>query len=645
MSKATQKIPLTKCSLIWLATSFLIGIASQSAGAFTITPSRGLFGWNNGASIRYLPKKKYSDDKFDVETWLDPKLVKEIKRGGTRDFLRTLKESFTEEDGWLFISTDNDLEGRFDIEYYYACALTVCGDDLISPKSGYATPVEGGVGAGFRLRYYPAGGDPDLNTSALHWIQRFTSITKDGFRDEIDTGEYHRATPFYDITGDATKIIFQDRPYQNIWHNIIWDAELYLAEVKEPANAPKTVTIYNGIQWGWKSKAKFRRQEPVPELAPVDEKEEEIIEPVPAPACPSGYEPGLAGTDGGGVVVSDRGENNCIVSKKFSDSLSSGREEDNFYLDGLTPGATFYAWINNDLASNQCNPNTYLSGYNDDGYFLGGDDNSSRLGDGFGSAVWGTVSSNGAINLGVKAANGGARGEDEGNYELYVNVFGSEDFPLETDSGDSDTGDIINGGSGGGGIAVGGSGGGGVVTNPIIIGASGGGGIEPDTPGRSQQNPLFPDSIDNEGWQTFNNVPGCRWYDPPIANTFEFVATDNTLFTEILDFPRGEDNLFTVVVDDMILGEYSPGDRVDFVSLLGRGISNFKITDIDYLVGSTEETYFPIQLAFDKNVGSFKMRMVEEEPKKKVPESNSIWGLIALGAFGLWKIRGWKNRK
>jgi hypothetical protein len=79
--------------------------------------------------------------------------------------------------------------------------------------------------------------------------------------------------------------------------------------------------------------------------------------------------------------------------------------------------------------------------------------------------------------------------------------------------------------------------------------------------------------------------------------------------------------------------------------LLGKGISNFKITDIDYLVGSTEETYFPIQLAFDKNVGSFKMRMVEEEEtREKVPESNSIWGLIALGAFGLWKIRGWKNR-
>ena len=113
----------------------------------------------------------------------------------------------------------------------------------------------------------------------------------------------------------------------------------------------------------------------------------------------------------------------------------------------------------------------------------------------------------------------------------------------------------------------------------------------------------------------------------PIEKGFEFVATDDTLFTEILDFPVGEDDLFTVMVDDLILGEFSPGDRVDFLSLLGSGVSRFKVTDIDYFIGNTEETYFPIQLAFDKNVGSFKMRPIvteEETKKQKVPESNSV---------------------
>ncbi|NER07533.1 MAG: PEP-CTERM sorting domain-containing protein, partial [Okeania sp. SIO3C4] len=49
------------------------------------------------------------------------------------------------------------------------------------------------------------------------------------------------------------------------------------------------------------------------------------------------------------------------------------------------------------------------------------------------------------------------------------------------------------------------------------------------------------------------------------------------------------------MVDDMILAEFSPGDRVDFVSLLGAGVSRFKVTDIDYFIGDTVETYFPIQ--------------------------------------------------
>ncbi|MBP0036771.1 MAG: PEP-CTERM sorting domain-containing protein, partial [Roseofilum sp. SID1] len=78
------------------------------------------------------------------------------------------------------------------------------------------------------------------------------------------------------------------------------------------------------------------------------------------------------------------------------------------------------------------------------------------------------------------------------------------------------------------------------------------------------------------------------------------------------------------------------------------GVSRFKVTDIDYFIGNTEETYFPIQLAFDKNVGSFKMRPIvteEETKKQKVPESNSVWGLIGLGAFGVWKFMGLRKRK
>jgi hypothetical protein len=651
-------------SLTFLATTLLLLLTRQSAVAFTIK-----YPPVNGSFRPFVP---YRIGDYEGLTWLiEPE---ELERGGTNELLELL-ETFSGHRGgkWEFITPESDLQGHFQINSYYACApQTLCGfQELLYPKTD-------GVGAYFDVAYYPIlDKDPipspmDGTRYGVQWIQRVKSNHKSDEEEpsnpflhgiiedvlDISTGA---STPYYTASSGvsydddgAIYKFFTDTPYRpDPLNNHTWNAFLFLTEDVTPAgSATKTIKIHNGIKWGWRN---LVLRKPKSESAPVNEKEEEILEPAPVPACPPEFESSLGDTDGGGVVVSgsgsdsavisDRGENECQVSIKFSESLSSGTEEDKFNVKGLTPGATFYAWTNNDLASNRCNPNTYLSGYNDDGYFLGADDNSSQSGDGFGSAVFGTVSSNGRINLSVKAARGGARGEDEGNYELYVNVFDSEDPPYGINSVGGGKGGIVignSGSSGGGGIVMGTPDDGSI----IVSGGSGGGGIDISTPGRSQQNPLFPDSIDSEGWQTFNNVPGCRWYDPPIAKTFEFVATDNTLFTEILDFPTGEDNLFTVVVEDMILGEYSPGDRVDFVSLLGKGISNFKITDIDYLVGSTEETYFPIQLAFDKNVGSFKMRMVEEEepPKKKVPESNSIWGLIALGAFGLWKIRGWKNR-
>ncbi|WP_293213445.1 MULTISPECIES: hypothetical protein [unclassified Microcoleus] len=65
--------------------------------------------------------------------------------------------------------------------------------------------------------------------------------------------------------------------------------------------------------------------------------------------------------------------------------------------------------------------------------------------------------------------------------------------------------------------------------------------------GLTQQNPILPNSLQN-GWQVFNKVPGCRWFDPPTTYGFEFQSLEDTLFTEILDFPVGDDQQFTVAV-------------------------------------------------------------------------------------------------
>ena len=304
------------------------------------------------------------------------------------------------------------------------------------------------------------------------------------------------------------------------------------------------VEIYNGVRWGWENK----------------------------------FGPGLGW-------------------RRFLGNLSSGTQVDKYKLDGLTPGSKYRAWTDNDLPSNRCNPNTLLIANNDSGFWLGFDDNSSPLGDGFASALTGTVDSSGNINLNVRAAGGGARGQDTGNYELFVDVYDPQDSP------------------------------------DFSSAASGGGGFGKEMRGLTQQNPILPNSIQN-GWQVFNKVPVCRWYDPPTTYGFEFQSLEDTLFTEILDFPAGDDQEFTVAVGDSILGNFSPGDKLDFVSLLGYPVDNFRITGIDSLLGPTAETAFPIQLAFKEREGSFKMRQIPgPTDAEAVPEPGSI---LATKGMLLW---------
>ena len=296
-----------------------------------------------------------------------------------------------------------------------------------------------------------------------------------------------------------------------------------------------------------------------------------------------------------------------LANYKFEDSLASGREVDKFSIPGLTPDANFSAWINNDLPSNRCNPNTGLSLSSSYGYGIAYDDNSSPVGNGFGSALRGKVGSNGTLNLMVSSPNGGARGEDKGNYELFVNVY---------DSGESPS---------------------------FSNGNSGGGGVSKEMRGLTQQNPILPNTAEN-GWHTFNKVPGCRWYDPYTTYGFEFQALEDTLFTEILDFPVGEDTEFAVTVGNVLLGNFGPGSSLDFVSLLGKPVSNFKITGISSLIGSTPETAFPIQLAFKDREGSFKMRAFSEDDAEAVPEPTTLLAtLLAAGGLGIFKRL--KNQK
>jgi secreted trypsin-like serine protease len=146
--------------------------------------------------------------------------------------------------------------------------------------------------------------------------------------------------------------------------------------------------------------------------------------------------------------------------------------------------------------------------------------------------------------------------------------------------------------------------------------------------GASQNNAITA-SYTQDDWKYFSNVPSGLWYDPITTYGLRYEALGDSLFTNILDFPTGiaADNQFTVSVGNNILGNFSPGQRVDFTSLLGSGVSEFTVT-IASLLENTSDV--PFQLAFNNDRGSF--RMQEFTSSEAVPEPSSILGsLLGLG--------------
>lgn len=156
--------------------------------------------------------------------------------------------------------------------------------------------------------------------------------------------------------------------------------------------------------------------------------------------------------------------------------------------------------------------------------------------------------------------------------------------------------------------------------------------------GNSQSNPVLPTTILPSGAFLFLNVSGGLWFDPPMSPGFRYTMTGDSLFTKILDFPTGidSDNLFNVFVEDISIGQFSPGQAVDFVALLGHGVKEFTVSGIDPLVDSSNPIAFPIQLDFSTEKASFKQEAISAkkvENPRKVPEYSSTLGLIAFGGF------------
>ena len=134
--------------------------------------------------------------------------------------------------------------------------------------------------------------------------------------------------------------------------------------------------------------------------------------------------------------------------------------------------------------------------------------------------------------------------------------------------------------------------------------------LSSDLPGSSQDNPILPDLCDlppiiSLTLFCFDDIPSDQWVDPPMAFGYRYEMISDSLFTGILDFPTGFDNLFTVIAEGTQLpGAFGPGDSVDF----GEGVSKFTVTGISPLVDGEQPDAFPIKLAFSTPTASFTMQ-------------------------------------
>jgi hypothetical protein len=112
----------------------------------------------------------------------------------------------------------------------------------------------------------------------------------------------------------------------------------------------------------------------------------------------------------------------------------------------------------------------------------------------------------------------------------------------------------------------------------------------------------------------FVNVPTFDWADPQLAKAYVYQMSGGSLFTQILNFPKGFAAKFNVLVNGVDLGGFGPGDQVDFAQLLGKGVSSFEITGIDPGVDPSSSVAFPVQLAFDTPTASFTMTAGVTDP-------------------------------
>lgn len=126
----------------------------------------------------------------------------------------------------------------------------------------------------------------------------------------------------------------------------------------------------------------------------------------------------------------------------------------------------------------------------------------------------------------------------------------------------------------------------------------------------------------------FDNPRTGAWYDPEVAAGYDIQTTGSLLVTAIMGFPTGFDAPFEVWVGNSKIGVFDSTSAVDFLSVLGRGVSGFQVRGLVPGTDPQDPTAFPIQLAFSGS-GTLVMTPVGVT---LVPEPTSF-GMVACGAI------------
>ncbi|AFY83343.1 hypothetical protein [Oscillatoria acuminata] len=143
------------------------------------------------------------------------------------------------------------------------------------------------------------------------------------------------------------------------------------------------------------------------------------------------------------------------------------------------------------------------------------------------------------------------------------------------------------------------------------------------SPGSSENNPVLPGGME-DGAFSFVGVATGAWFDPPVAEGFRYTMTSDSLFTEIQDFPTGFPTPFTVSVNGQELGEFGPGDSVDFTQFPGGGVKEFTITGLTPLVDPENPVAFPLKVGFDTETADFTMAAILDPEAVAFYEENPV---------------------